>query len=68
MQFINTEKDIETQWKKIKPSYREYYPTLTEEDTTYREGEFDDMTHRIGRRTNRSREQIVEEILNWRND
>ena len=61
------ELDVETQWQQIKDAYRNTYPTLTEDDTTYRDGEFDDMTHRMARRTNRTREQIVDEIINWVN-
>ncbi len=58
---------LEEKWQKIKADYREKYPTITEEDVSYREGEFDDMTHRLGRRTNRSRDQIQHEIRDWDN-
>ena len=71
MKDINQERnpldltEIETKWKDIESSYRKEHPTLTEEDVNYREGEFDDMVHRIARRTNRSRELVLEDIKNW---
>ncbi len=62
------DRDIEKKWEDIKPSYRKTYPNLTEEDVSYREGEFDDMTQRIAEKTNRSRDQILQEILDWRDE
>ena len=50
------------------PRYRERYPTLTEDDVTYRDGEFDDMTERVAQRTSRSRDQILYEIRDWREE
>ena len=56
---------LETKWNNIAPSYRERYPTLTEQDVNYREGEFDSMTDRIAKRTNRRREDVLAEIRDW---
>lgn len=63
--YESLDDQLEKKWKRIKPKYRDNYPSLTEEDVEYREGEFDDMTERIAQRTNRSREQILHEIRDW---
>ena len=57
--------ELETKWINIAPSYRQRYPSLTEQDVDYREGEFDSMTDRIAKRTNRRREDILSEIRDW---
>lgn len=58
--------DLEGLWSNIEQDYRKQYPNITEEDITYRTGEFDGMTQKIARRTNRSRDQVVDEIKNWK--
>jgi len=55
----------EQQWGNIKKSYRQKYPNLTEEDVSYRSGEFDNMTQRVAQKTNRSRDQVNQEIDTW---
>lgn len=57
--------ELESKWERIVNSYRKEYPTLLEADINYRVGEFDDMTQRIARRTNRTRESVQTEIQNW---
>lgn len=59
---------LEERWRGIKGSYRRAYPSLREGDMTYRVGEFDNMTERIAKRTNRSRDQVMAEIRNWELD
>ncbi|MDN3724145.1 hypothetical protein QRD02_07105 [Aequorivita sp. SDUM287046] len=61
----NAENDLETKWNDIAPSYRKMYPSITEQDVDYREGEFDSMTDRIAKRTNRRREDVLSEIRDW---
>jgi uncharacterized protein YjbJ (UPF0337 family) len=56
---------LERKWNDIENSYREQYPDLTDEDTSYREGEFNEMTQRVADRTNRSREEVQNEIRDW---
>lgn len=58
--------DLEKKWQDIETSYRRRYPNLKEDDISYREGEFDDMTQRIAEKTNRSRDQVREEIMEWK--
>ncbi|MCK0125071.1 hypothetical protein MWU76_11725 [Gelidibacter sp. F2691] len=56
---------FEDRWETIRKDYRKQYPTITDDDVNYRTGEFDMLTQNIARRTNRSREQVSEEIKNW---
>jgi len=56
---------LEQKWNKISVAYRDQYPELKEDDLTYRQGEFDLMTERIAKKTNRNRESIWKEIRNW---
>lgn len=57
--------ETERRWNNISKDYRRRYPNLTSEDVDYRQGEFDNMTDRIAQRTNRSREDVQNEIRNW---
>ncbi|WP_299399614.1 hypothetical protein [uncultured Gelidibacter sp.] len=56
---------LEDRWLSINADYRKQYTTITDDDVSYRTGEFDMMTQKIARRTNRSRDQVLEEIKNW---
>jgi hypothetical protein len=57
--------ELEQQWIDINESYRRRYSELTDEDTLYNEGEFDNMLNRIARRTDRSVREVRNEIENW---
>ncbi|MEO8773058.1 MAG: hypothetical protein ABI371_01905 [Gelidibacter sp.] len=59
--------DMETRWKNIESDYRSRYPNVTDEDVNYKSGEFDSMTGRIAKRTNRNREDVNNEIREWKN-
>lgn len=58
--------ELEGRWSSIQNDYRKEYPTVTEEDITYRTGEFDLMIDKVAKRTNRSRDQVATEIKNWK--
>lgn len=57
--------DMDSQWKDIQGAYRKRYPDVTDEDVNYKSGEFDIMTGRIAKRTNRNREDVNNEIRDW---
>ncbi|MAN58232.1 MAG: hypothetical protein CMC08_00170 [Flavobacteriaceae bacterium] len=57
--------ETEKNWKRIQNDYRKRHPSLNEEDTTYRSGEFEDMTERIAMKTNRTRMEVQAEINSW---
>lgn len=61
-------RDIEMRWQEIENNYRRRYPNLTDEDLNYREGEFNTMTDRIADKTNRSRQEVHDEIWEWDSD
>lgn len=58
--------DNESLWKDIESDYRRRYPNVTDEDVNYKSGEFDAMTERIAKRTNRNREDVYNEIRDWK--
>ena len=57
--------DLQKKWNEIQKEYRKQYPSLTSEDVDYRTGEFGKMTERLAKRTNRSPEDIRNEINDW---
>lgn len=56
---------IERRWNDIENDYRKRYPNITDEDVTYQSGDFDNMTGRIAKRTNRNLEEVTNEIRDW---
>lgn len=58
--------DLEDQWYDIETDYRERYPDLTDDDVKVQAGRFDQTLDRIGRRTERSPDQVRQDIENWR--
>ncbi|TDU34467.1 hypothetical protein BXY82_2790 [Gelidibacter sediminis] len=56
---------LEDRWSTIREEYRRHYPSITDKDVDFRTGEFDLLAQNIARRTNRSRDQVLEEIKNW---
>lgn len=57
--------DWQSRWTDIRSDYRKRYPSLTEEDVEYGDGDFDNMTDRIAKRTNRNFQNVQDEIRNW---
>ena len=58
-------RDIESRWLDIESDFRKRYPEVTDEDVRYRTGEFDNMTDRLAKRTNRNVGAITKEIKYW---
>ena len=61
----DAESDMVNAWKDIETDYRKRYPNITDEDVHYKSGEFDSMTDRIAKRTNRNRQDVNNEIKDW---
>jgi len=61
-------RDVELRWQEIESSYRNHYPSLTDEDLKYREGTFDTVMARIAKRTNKSVQEVNDEIWEWDSD
>lgn len=66
--YQSEDSELEAKWFDIEKDYREKYPTITDDDVEYQEGEFDYMTRCLAYRTHRSREQVRDEIRTWYND
>lgn len=57
--------DLEDKWYEIENEYRGRYPNLTEGDVEVEPAHFDRTIDRIGRRTERSSDEVRSEIENW---
>lgn len=53
---------LEGKWKQVKGQFKQKYGDLTDDDTTYAEGKFDEMLGRLQERTGRSKEDLKTEI------
>ncbi|WP_299391998.1 hypothetical protein [uncultured Gelidibacter sp.] len=60
-------RDIESRWMDIESDYRRRHTNLTDMDVNFREGEFHTLTDQIAKRTNRTQDEVVDEIINWPN-
>ncbi|MBA6151424.1 hypothetical protein [Gelidibacter maritimus] len=58
-------REVENRWKAIESDYRKRYPKITDEDVNYKSDDFNSMTKRIAKRTNRTPEEVHKEISNW---
>lgn len=56
---------LEGRWSNIQADYRKKNPTLSDDDLDYKSGEFGHMIASIARRTNRSTQDVENEIRNW---
>ncbi len=56
---------LEGKWKQIRGSFKKKYGKLTDDDTTYTEGKFDELLGRLQEKTGREKEDIKREIETW---
>lgn len=56
---------LEGKWKRIKGEFKQKYGDLTDDDTTYTEGKFDELLGRLQERTGRNKEDLKREIDEW---
>ncbi len=56
---------LEGKWKQIKGEFKQKYGKVTDDDTTFYEGKFDEMLGRLQERTGKTKEEIKDEIDNW---
>jgi len=54
----------EGKWKQVKGEFKQKYGNLTDDDTTYSEGKFDEMLGRMQEKTGKSKEELKKEIDN----
>lgn len=63
---LNTTDDsLEGRWSNIQADYRKKYPEIQNEDVDDGNNNFDDIVNRIARRTNRSREEVENDLKGW---
>jgi hypothetical protein len=60
-----TDDSLEGRCSNIQSDYRKKYPELRDEDIKYNPNEFDAMVNRIARRTDRSRQEVENDIRGW---
>jgi len=56
---------LEGKWKQIKGEFKQKYGKLTDDDTTYTEGKFDEMLGRLQVKTGKTKEDLQKEIDKW---
>ncbi len=61
----NSDDSLEGRWSNIQADYRKKYPNITDDDINFRDGDFDHMIASIARRTDRSTEDIKNDIRSW---
>ncbi len=54
--------ELEGKWNQVKGKFKQKYGNVTDEDTTYSEGKFDEMLGRLQEKTGKSKEQLKDEI------
>ncbi|MCM4159612.1 CsbD family protein [Antarcticibacterium flavum] len=53
---------LEGKWKQVKGKFKQNYANVTDDDTTYSEGKFDEMLGRLQEKTGKSKEDLKREI------
>jgi uncharacterized protein YjbJ (UPF0337 family) len=56
---------IEGKWKQIRGEFKQKYGKVTDDDTTYNEGKFDEMLGRLQERTGKTKDELRKEIDKW---
>lgn len=56
---------LEGKWKQIKGDFKQKYGKVTDDDTTYTEGKFDEMLGKLQEKTGRTKEELKKEIDQW---
>lgn len=56
---------LEGRWSNIQSDYRKKNPEITDKDVDFKSGDFDHAISNIARRTNKSKEDVKNDIKNW---
>lgn len=54
--------ELEGKWKQVKGQFKQKYGKVTDDDTTYSEGKFDEMLGNLQEKTGKSKEALRDEI------
>jgi len=60
-----TDDSLEGRWSNIQADYRKKYPELEDDDVNLVNNDFDAMVNRIARRTDRSHQDVKDDIKGW---
>ena len=56
---------LEGKWNQVKGEFKQKYGNVTDDDTTFAEGKFDEMLGRLQEKTGKKKEEIRKEIETW---
>ncbi|TLF47075.1 CsbD family protein [Maribacter aurantiacus] len=56
---------LEGKWNQVKGEFKQKYGNVTDDDTTFAEGKFDEMLGRLQEKTGKRKEEIRKEIETW---
>lgn len=62
---IMNKEQLEGKWKQVKGEFKQKYGNVTDDDTTFAEGKFDEMLGRLQEKTGKRKEEIRKEIETW---
>lgn len=54
--------ELEGKWKQVKGQFKQKYGKVTDDDTTYSEGKFDEMLGNLQEKIGKSKEALRDEI------
>ena len=57
-----TNDELEGKWKQVKGKFKQKYGDLTDDDTTYSEGKFDELMGRLQEKTGKTKQELRDEI------
>ncbi len=57
--------ELEGKWNQVKGDFKQKYGKVTDDDTTYSEGKFDEMLGRLQEKTGKTKEALRDEIEKW---
>ncbi|MGB5943108.1 MAG: CsbD family protein [Leeuwenhoekiella sp.] len=56
------DQELEGKWNQIKGNFKQKYGKITDDDTTYSEGKFDEMLGRLQEKTGKAKSELKKEI------
>ena len=57
--------ELEGKWNQVKGDFKQKYGKVTDDDTTFADGKFDEMLGRLQERTGKAKEELKKEIAEW---
>lgn len=62
--MMNNEQ-LKGKWNQVKGEFKQKYGNVTDDDTTFAEGKFDEMLGRLQEKTGKRKEELRQEIETW---